>query len=176
MRALPNVRVLESVPQIDDALRGARLLLMPSLWYEGFGLIAMEAMLRALPVIASDAGGLVEAKAGTGYVVPVKPIERFEAVFDETHMPKPVDVPQEYGPWQEALERLLTNDDEYQDECERSRSAAVAFVSSLRASAFRVWLESLHRGVPETSQGGRKSLSAAQTALLRRRLKERTGH
>ena len=37
---------------------------MPSLWFEGFGLIAMEAMLRGLPVIASDSGGLEEAKAG----------------------------------------------------------------------------------------------------------------
>ena len=50
----------------------ARLLLMPSLWLEGFGLIAMEAMLRGLPVIASDSGGLKEAKAGTGFVIPVR--------------------------------------------------------------------------------------------------------
>ena len=34
------------MPDIEDVLREARCLLMPSLWYEGFGLIAMEAMLR----------------------------------------------------------------------------------------------------------------------------------
>ena len=82
------------------------LLLMPSLWLEGFGLIAMEAMLRGLPVIASDSGGLVEAKAGTGFVIPVRPLERFEPVFDETHMPKPVDVPQNIEPWVDALQIL----------------------------------------------------------------------
>ena len=42
---------------------------MPSLWYEGFGLTVMEAMLHGIPVIASDAGGLVEAKHGTAYVI-----------------------------------------------------------------------------------------------------------
>ena len=63
---------------------------MPSLWYEGFGLIVMESMLRGIPVVASDSGGLVEAKHGTGYVIPVNTIERYEPVFDEHAMPKPV--------------------------------------------------------------------------------------
>src|SRR6476620_9672964 len=72
MSRLPNVTVLETVPDIDQTLAGARLLLMPSLWLEGFGLIAMEAMLRALPVIASNSGGLVEAKSGTGFVIPIR--------------------------------------------------------------------------------------------------------
>ena len=64
--ALPNIRILPNVRDIDDVLSKARLLLMPSIWYEGFGLIVMEAMLRGLPVISSDSGGLMEAKQGTG--------------------------------------------------------------------------------------------------------------
>src|SRR5262249_19815239 len=56
----PNMTVLETVGSIDEVLSRSRLLVMPSLWYEGFGLIAMEAMLRGLPVISSDSGGLVE--------------------------------------------------------------------------------------------------------------------
>ena len=63
---------------------------MPSLWFEGFGLIVMEAMLRGVPVIASDAGGLVEAKMGTGFVIPAPRVERYEPVFDERGMPTPV--------------------------------------------------------------------------------------
>ena len=56
-----NVEMLETVPSIDDVLSRTSVLLMPSLWYEGFGLITMEAMLRGIPVIASDSGGLDEA-------------------------------------------------------------------------------------------------------------------
>ncbi|MBV8820308.1 MAG: glycosyltransferase family 4 protein, partial [Acidobacteriaceae bacterium] len=72
LASLPNVSLLESVPDIDDVLARTRVLLVPSLWYEGFGLIAMEAMLRGIPVISSDSGGLLEAKHGTGYVIPVR--------------------------------------------------------------------------------------------------------
>jgi surfactin synthase thioesterase subunit/glycosyltransferase involved in cell wall biosynthesis len=149
MRSLPNVQVLEPVATIDEVLSRARLLLMPSLWYEGFGLIAMEAMLRGVPVIASNAGGLVEAKQGTGYIIPVRAIEKFEPVFDETRMPKPVDVPQDIDPWERALRTLLTDEAEYRREADASRSAAEKFVSGLRASALRELLSGLTRGVTE---------------------------
>ena len=174
MRSLPNVRVLDPVPQIDSVLAGARLLLMPSLWFEGFGLITMEAMLRGLPVIASDAGGLVEAKRGTGYIIPVRPIGKFEAVFDETHMPKPVDVPQEIGPWEAALRALLTDEQAYWDEAQRSRTVAEQFVSGLRASDFVDYLARLTHGQPAPPPEHRK-LSPAQTALLLQRLKRSRG-
>ena len=103
MAALPNVRVLESVGGIDEVLQEARVLLMPSLWYEGFGLIAMEAMLRGLPVVASDSGGLKEAKAGTEFVIPVNPIVTYAQEFDEVHMPVPVLPEQDLEPWMGAL-------------------------------------------------------------------------
>ena len=175
MSRLPNVRVLETVPSIDQALSHARLLLMPSLWLEGFGLIAMEAMLRGLPVIASDSGGLKEAKAGTGFVIPVKPIERFEAVFDETHMPKPVDVPQDIGPWTEALRVLLTDRAVYDEESRRSREAALRFVSGLRVEAFEEYLLQLqpHEQVVHPASPKPPDLTPAQRALLLKRLRDR---
>ncbi len=33
-----------------------KMLLMPSLWFESFGLVAVEAMLNGIPVLASDRG------------------------------------------------------------------------------------------------------------------------
>jgi glycosyltransferase involved in cell wall biosynthesis len=175
MSMLPNVRVLETVPSIDEALSKARLLLMPSLWLEGFGLIAMEAMLRGLPVIASDSGGLKEAKSGTGFIIPVKPIERFEAVFDETHMPKPVDVPQHIEPWAEALRVLLTDRAAYEQESRRSREAALQFVSGLRVEAFEEYLLHLQPRQMSVVPAAPKApdLTPAQRALLLKRLRER---
>jgi glycosyltransferase involved in cell wall biosynthesis len=140
---LKNIQLIESVDNIEEALRQARVLLMPSLWYEGFGLIAMEAMLRAIPVISSDSGGLVEARHGTGFVIPVRSIERYLAEFDETHMPKPVIADQDLEPWAEALSSLLRNRALYEAESERCRTAALGFVAGLDASDLEKLLLSL---------------------------------
>lgn len=43
-----------------DLYRGARAVIVPSIWYEVFGLVAMEAMATGTAVIASDIGGLPE--------------------------------------------------------------------------------------------------------------------
>ena len=94
---------------LDDILIRTRALLMPSLWVEGFGMAVVDAMLRGIPVLASNHGGLVEAKLGTDYLLPVHPIERFEDYLDENMLPVPIVPKQEIGPWQEALRRLLSD-------------------------------------------------------------------
>lgn len=173
MRAVANVTVLDSVPNIEEVLSQATLLLMPSLWVEGFGLIAMEAMLRGLPVIASDSGGLVEAKQGTGYVIPVRPIERYEAVFDENHMPRAVIEQQDLAPWVAALDTLLTDEKAYKAEAEQSRAAALRFVGGLDAADFEKMLLSLRPAECAPGKASRDvALSAAKRALLLRRLRQ----
>ena len=164
MQRVPNVQILEPVGSIDEVLRTARLLLMPSIWFEGFGLIAMEAMLRGVPVVASDAGGLVEAKRGTGFVIPVVPVQRFEPNFDEAHMPKPIDQPQDLEPWVDALRTLSTDPAAYRAEAAASRQAGLNFVSQLRAADFADLLTSL----PKPTE-----LSDAKRALLAQRLRRR---
>ena len=145
LASLKNIQLIESVDNIEEALREARVLLMPSLWYEGFGLIAMEAMLRGTPVISSDSGGLVEARQGTGFVIPVRRIERYLPEFDETHMPRPVIPEQDLEPWTEALSSLLRNRPLYEAESERCRTAALKFVAGLDASDLEKLLLSLQR-------------------------------
>jgi glycosyltransferase involved in cell wall biosynthesis len=139
-----NIAVLPTVRDMEDALVGARLLLMPSLWYEGFGLIAMEALLRGVPVISSDSGGLVEAKRGTGYVIPVRPIERYLAEYDDRHMPIPAPnaEPQDIGPWIEGVRSLL-DPLEWRTESQRSLDAARAFTSALDVRQFEQYLSEL---------------------------------
>jgi len=165
MSKLPNVRLLQSVANIDSVLQSAGLLLMPSLWYEGFGLIAMEAMLRGLPVIASDSGGLKEAKAGTGFVIPVQPIRSYLPEFDEVHMPKPIIPDQDLAPWCEALQTLTADSNAYAQEAEASRAYALHFVSSLDAGQLGRFLETLPATKP--------ALTAAQKALLVEKLRRR---
>lgn len=135
-----NIELLGNVRDIEEVMARAKMLLMPSIWYEGFGLIVMEAMLRGVPVISSDSGGLMEAKEGTGYVIPVRAIERYEPVFDENHMPRPVRGAQEIEPWATAVQTLLTDEAAHKAEAERSREMALRFVGGLRADALEDYL------------------------------------
>jgi glycosyltransferase involved in cell wall biosynthesis len=65
------VRFLGFVSPVQAAIEDAAVVVVPSLG-EGFGMVALEAMERARPVIASAVGGLPEivADGETGLVVP----------------------------------------------------------------------------------------------------------
>jgi glycosyltransferase involved in cell wall biosynthesis len=65
------VRFLGFVSPVGAAIEEAAIVVVPSLG-EGFGMVALEAMERARPVIASSVGGLPEivADGETGLVVP----------------------------------------------------------------------------------------------------------
>src|SRR5476649_2098047 len=133
LNRVPNIRILPNPKNIDYVLAQTRLLLNPALWYEGFGLIVMESMLRGIPVMASDSGGLKEAKRGTGYVIPVHTIERFDPVFDEHAMPRPVFAKEgakegaqsgaenDAAPWVAAVRELLTDRAAYERESAAGR-------------------------------------------------------
>jgi glycosyltransferase involved in cell wall biosynthesis len=47
-------------PQVDIELSTAWAVVAPSLWAEPFGIAAIEAIMRGIPVVASDSGGLAE--------------------------------------------------------------------------------------------------------------------
>jgi glycosyltransferase involved in cell wall biosynthesis len=171
---LPNVRILPNPRLIDDVLSQTRVLMMPSLWYEGFGLIVMESMLRGIPVLASDSGGLVEAKRGAGYVIPVRTIERYEAVFDEHALPKPVIEENDPDPWISALRELLGDRDAYDREACASRVAAARFVQGLDAAEMERFLAGLRPGEAAGHVAATvESLSPEKRALLLERLRKR---
>jgi glycosyltransferase involved in cell wall biosynthesis len=66
-----SVRFLGFVSPVQQAIETAAIVVVPSLG-EGFGMVALEAMERSRPVIASAVGGLPEivADGETGLVVP----------------------------------------------------------------------------------------------------------
>ena len=174
LQRLSNVRILPNARNIDDVLARTRILLMPSLWYEGFGLIVMEAMLRGIPVVASDSGGLVEAKRGTNYIIPVQTIQAYQAIFDEHAMPKPVVPNNDPKPWVDALRTLLTDSASYHSESHLSRQEANRFIKSLDAADMEQYLTRLHAR-PETAptHATIESLSPEKRALLLERLRKR---
>jgi glycosyltransferase involved in cell wall biosynthesis len=176
LERLSNVRILPNPRGIDEMLRETRILLMPSLWYEGFGLIVMEAMLRGIPVVASDSGGLREAKAGTGFLIPVRGIERYEPMFDEHGMPRPVTPENDPGPWVDAVNRLLSDRAVYERESAASRAAAHGFVSGLDLDALERFLASLGASPPSQAHIETptiESLSPDKRALLLQWLRRR---
>lgn len=66
---LPNVHLQRRVSDMREVYRRTRLLLAPSIWEEGFGMVALEAQSCGIPVIASMRGGLPESVGDGGILV-----------------------------------------------------------------------------------------------------------
>jgi len=65
----PNVRFLRRVSDMRQIYCQTKLLLVPSVWEEGFGMVAVEAQSCRIPVIASVRGGLPESVGEGGLLV-----------------------------------------------------------------------------------------------------------
>jgi glycosyltransferase involved in cell wall biosynthesis len=168
LAALPNVQLWPAVKDIEEFLADLAALVVPSLWMEGFGLVAMEAMLRGVPVLSSAHGGLTDARMGIPFSIPVHPIERYSERFDERHMPIPEIPVQNPAPWRDAL-LALRDGSEHARLAAASQEAAERFVRMLNASDLETFLLGLQR-VPAAAPGDEHPLTAAQKALLLRRL------
>lgn len=145
MRALPNVTVLAPVDDIDKILELTRVMLVPSIWAEARSRMVMEAMLRAIPVVAADVGGLPEAKLGVPYLLPVNPIRRYKAAVDENMVPVAEVPQQDLAPWETALRRLTTDRDHWLEIAAHSRRAALEYLSVLTAEPLEEYLTRLLR-------------------------------
>jgi hypothetical protein len=173
LAARPNIEMLPNCRHIADFLRRTRILLMPSLWYEGFGLTVMEAMLHGIPVISSDAGGLVEAKMGTPFVAHAPAIERYAPVFDDHSLPQPVIGPVDLRSWEDALRALLTDRALYERVSATSREAALRFAGGLDAGRMPRFLESLQPGEAVRERPSLAHLSPQKRTLLLKRARAR---
>ena len=145
LRRLPNVSVLPPVDDIDGLLRQVRVMLVPSLWAEARSRVILEAMSRGIPVIASDVGGLAEAKLGVDYLLPVNPVVRYRSMVDELMVPTAEIPPQDAGPWAAALGRLLTDGAHYERLSAESRRAALAYARGLNILPFEAYLRKVQR-------------------------------
>lgn len=78
--------------------RETRICLMPSVWEESQGLVAIEAMSNGIPVVASDRGALSETLGDSGVVLPLP-----DRLTPGTQALPTAD---EVAPWVEAIIRL----------------------------------------------------------------------
>jgi Glycosyltransferase Family 4/Glycosyl transferases group 1 len=106
---------------IGAVLRDARVLVAPSLVPETFGYVAVDAMLRGVPVIASGLGGQREALLSAGQIIPVGPLVASSAGL--------VAPPQDLSTWRTTLRALLTDASSYRQRAEAGREAAYRFLA-----------------------------------------------
>ena len=116
-----NIALLASDDDIGAVLRDARVLVAPSLVPETFGYVAIDAMLRGVPVMASGLGGQREAMLGAGQIIPVGPLVASSAGL--------VAPPQDLSTWRTALGALLTDAASYRQKAEAGREAAHRFLA-----------------------------------------------
>ncbi len=133
LEARPNVRLLAPVDDINLLLGRTRVLVVPSLWAEARSRMVLEALLGGVPVMAANVGGIPEAMMGVPYLLPVRPIEKYEMRLDEQMVPVAEVPAQDIAPWREALARLLSDSGHYAEISRQSRRAALEYAKQLHA-------------------------------------------
>jgi glycosyltransferase involved in cell wall biosynthesis len=141
VEALPNVTVLEPSRDIDAILAQARVVMIPSMGYDPFSVLAVETMLRGVPVVGCDVGGIPEALLGVGETCPVPALTPTGAEPVSEDMA---------GAWCDAIRRLLSDRDHYQERARAGRRAAEEYISRFTIEAYERYFESLaaRRGAP----------------------------
>ena len=174
LAAHPNITILPKVDRINDLLMRTRVLLAPSLWAEARSRIVVEAMLAGVPTVASNLGGLPEAKMHVPYILPVQPIEGYTQKLNEQMVPIANVPPQDIGPWREALMRLTSDREHWEQLAATSRATALHYAQTTTIQPFESLIAQLTRK-PRTPPPAEVLLPAEQLSHLspeRRRLLE----
>ncbi|KAK1759877.1 hypothetical protein QBC47DRAFT_420723 [Echria macrotheca] len=135
LSSLANVKVEPTTRNTDEIWDRIKVLIAPSVWHEAWGIIVTEAQLRGIPVIASDAGGLPEAKINLPYCLPVKMVDGKRDADGHYIVPK-----QDITLWKQKLELLMTNRDAYEKLAARTAKESAEWLNSLDAHAHAKWL------------------------------------
>jgi len=175
----PNITILPKVDRINDLLSRTRVLLVPSLWTEARSRLVVEAMLAGVPVIASNLGGLPEAKMGVPYILPLRPIEGYSHKLNEQMVPVALVPPQNTEPWQQALHRLTTDGEHWEELARLSRCTALGYAAATTIEPFERFITNLQRrprsgtaALPAPPSDQLSRLSPERRRLLEIRLKK----
>ncbi|MCR4415250.1 MAG: glycosyltransferase [Thermoguttaceae bacterium] len=130
-----NLYSMANTPDPRRFYAVTKILVMPSLWNESFGLVAAEAMLNGIPVIASNRGALPETVGEGGLLLDIP----------ARYTPSTREVPaaEEVEPWVAAILRLWDDAEYYA----RQSAAALAWSARWRPEVLRPLYESFFRNV-----------------------------
>lgn len=103
LSGLTNLHGMHATPRPSEFYAQSKVVLMPSVWEETFGRVAVEAIANGIPVLASRRGALPETLGGAGFLfdLPARCLE------DHRQPPSA----EEVRPWLETLERLFDDPD-----------------------------------------------------------------
>ncbi len=103
LSGLTNLHRMANTSDPRDFYRVSRAILMPSLWRESLGRVAIEAMANGIPVLASDRGALPETLGDAGFVFTIPDrCTPGSAAIPTAH---------EVAPWVATIERLWDDAD-----------------------------------------------------------------
>ncbi|KAH7093471.1 hypothetical protein FB567DRAFT_434387 [Paraphoma chrysanthemicola] len=138
MKDLQNITVRPSCKDMEEAWRDIKILLVPSLWLEAWGIVLIEAHLRGIPVISSDAGALPEAMLGLDHIVPVEPLDGQRDHNGEYFVPA-----QSIEPWIKMVDILTSSKIEYERLSAEVREKTAQWLEKVDEAALEIWLSEL---------------------------------
>jgi glycosyltransferase involved in cell wall biosynthesis len=116
LSAMSNLHYLPITPDPRSFYRISKLVLVPSVVNEAFGLVAAEAMVNGIPVLASNCGALPETVGDDGFLFDVP--GRYTATSRELPSAEEVE------PWVETIIRLWDSASLYEEASQAARSRA----------------------------------------------------
>ncbi|KAL0469852.1 hypothetical protein QR685DRAFT_499921 [Neurospora intermedia] len=134
LKELPNMKVMPTTSNTDEIWDRIKVLLAPSVWLEAWGVVVTEAQLRGIPVIASNAGGLKEAKIDLPYCLPVNVVTGAKHENGDYIVPE-----QNIDLWEEAVLRLMTCQQNYDRVARATAQGSVKWLNSLDPRAHEKW-------------------------------------
>ena len=140
---LPNVRLMQNSADPREFYGVSRVVLVPSLWEEPFGMVAAEAIINEIPALATRRGGLPEVLAEAGFLFDVPPLYASRQDL--------IPLPEEVAPWIDTIARLWYDRPFYRSQQARCRKAARAWHAPTIAEHYERFLHGVIRPVRGSS-------------------------
>jgi hypothetical protein len=98
-------------------------------------MVVVEAHLRGIPVVSSNAGALSESMLGLDYIIPVTPITGQRDESGRYTIPE-----QDVAPWVKVITKLMQDRSEYERVSNTVRNATITWLKSNSEADIETWL------------------------------------